>query len=80
MNVEVVNINGKKYIEVDKIDSNGNSYVYLSNKDDDSDFCIKKIVARDGKIFYEGLKDSDEFDLALMYFVKKHQNFIKENN
>lgn len=79
MNVEVININGKKYMEVDKIDNNGNSYVYLSNKEDENDFCIKKIVAREGKIFYEGLKNEDEFDLAMMYFIKKHQNFIKKN-
>lgn len=78
MNVEVTNINGKNYIEIDKIEGNNNTYVYLSNKDDDKDFCIRKIVAREGKIYYEGLKDNDEFDLALMYFAKKHQNFIKE--
>lgn len=77
MNVNVVSLNGKNYMEVDKIEENGNTYVYLSNKDDEKDFCIRKLVAREDKVFYEGLKDNDEFDLALMYFVKKHKNFIE---
>ena len=78
MNVDVGNIDNKDYIEIDKIECNGNTYVYLSNVDDMKDFCIRKIVAREGKVFYEGLKDNDEFDLALMYFIKKHKNFIRE--
>lgn len=80
MNVEIININGKECIEIDKIECNNNTYVYFSNKIDDNDFFIRKMIATNGRIYYEGLKDNDEFDLVLMYFIKKHQNFIKDKN
>lgn len=78
MNVETTIIDGKKYIEIDKIDIKNETYVFLSNSVDDKDFLIRKLVSREGKIFYEGLKDDAEFDNALVYFVKKHENILKE--
>lgn len=78
MNVETTIIDGKKYIEIDKIDMKNNTYVFLSNSLDDTDFLIRKLVSRDGKIFYEGLDSEEEFDNALIYFVKKHENILKE--
>lgn len=78
MNVETTIIDGKKYIEIDKIDIKNNTYVFLSNSLDDTDFLIRKLVSRDGKIFYEGLDSEEEFDNALIYFVKKHENILKE--
>lgn len=51
MNVETTIIDGKKYIEIDKIDMKNNTYVFLSNSLDDTDFLIRKLVSRDGKIF-----------------------------
>lgn len=78
MNVETTIIDGKKYIEIDKIDIKNNTYVFLSNSLDDTDFLIRKLVSRDGKIFYEGLDSEEEFDNAMMYFIKKHENILKE--
>lgn len=78
MNVETTIIDGKKYIEIDKIDIKNNIYVFLSNSLDDTDFLIRKLVSRDGKIFYEGLDSEEEFDNAMVYFVKKHENILKD--
>lgn len=38
IDVNVTNINGKDYIEVDTIDVNRVKYVYLSNENDDKDY------------------------------------------
>lgn len=79
MNVETTIIDGKKYIEIDKIDIKNETYVFLSNTVDDKDFLIRKLVSKDGKIFYEGLESDTEFDNALVYFAKKHENILKED-
>lgn len=78
MNIETVDIDGITYIEVDKIEVQENTFVYLVNINNNEDFCIRKLVSRDGKIYYDGLKDDKEFDLALMYFAKKHENVLNE--
>jgi len=79
MNIDTVNIDGTTYMEVDKINVSDATFAYLVNEKDKDDFCIRRIVAKDGKVFYEGLIDDKQFDLALMYFAKKHQNIISDN-
>ena len=79
MEVESVEINGKTYIELEQIDIDGVIYAYLSNKDDQEDFLIQKIVPKDGEVYYEGLEDKNEFDLALMHFAKKHNGVLEDN-
>ena len=78
MDVESVVINNKTYIEVDQVDINGVTYAYLSNFLNDKDFCIRKLVPKDGKVYYGGQKDEEEFQLALMHFAKKHKDLLKE--
>jgi hypothetical protein len=78
MNLESVNIDGKVYLEIDKINVDKVTYAYLVNKDNKEDFCIRRLIFKNDKYFYEGLKDDAEFNLALMYFVKKHENIVKE--
>jgi len=80
MNIESVNLHGKIYLEIDRIVVSNKTFVYLVNKEDSEDFCIRKLKVLDGKIFYEGLKDSQEFDLAMMYFTRKHENIIFDEN
>ena len=77
MEFQVVDIDGKEFIETDIIEKNGNSYAYLVNLEDDKGFMIRKLVSKNGKIYYSGLDDDNEFDLALMYFAKKHSNLLK---
>ncbi len=76
MNVETTVINNKTYIEVDQVDIDGVTYVYLVNFLDDNDFLIRKLSVKEGNIYYDGLKDNNEFDKAMMYFAKKHKNIL----
>ena len=44
---------------------------------DGKEFVETDIIEKNGKMYYSGLDDDNEFDLALMYFAKKHSNFLK---
>ena len=79
MNVDVVVLDNKSYIEVDRISIKGSVYAYLVNSIDKKDFCIRKIVSEKGSIYYYGLLDKETFDLALMYFTKKHENILLDD-
>lgn len=70
---------GINYIILDEISFETNRYVYLSNADNKSDFCIRKIISKDGKEILVGLSDDNEFDTAMLLFSKKHENVLKNN-
>lgn len=63
-----------EYVVLAKIENNGNKYVYLSQVDDDDDFCIRKEIIEDNKTYFTGLNDEDEFKLALELFGNKMNN------
>ena len=78
INVNVTDIDGKEYIELDTIEVNGSKYVYLVSTNDDKDFLINKIVLENGKEYYEGLESNEEFQIVLLNFIKKNKNVINE--
>lgn len=80
MQMDAVIIDGKTYVEIDKILIKEKEYVYLVNKDNENDFLVRKLGARDGKVFYDGLDDKEEFDIAMVYFVKKHENILTDED
>lgn len=80
MDMNTVVIDGNTYVELDKISIKNQDYVYLINKNDEDDFLIRRLGARDGQIYYDGLDNKEEFDNAMVYFVKKHENILKEEN
>lgn len=61
-----------EYVVIDKIISDDVTYVYLTNKDDEKDFCIRKIIKENGKDMLSGLNSEAEYDKALLLFTKKH--------
>lgn len=65
-------MNDPNYEEIDVIEVNGTKYAYLSNPDNPNDFIINKIILKDNKEYYTGLDNENEYDLALMYFMKKY--------
>ena len=73
MEVNTTIINDKMYVEKDQISVKGKTYAYLVNDTDDFDFCIK-LIENDN---YVALKDKEEFELALMYFIKKNASDLK---
>lgn len=70
MEVNVASIDGVDYIEREIIKVSDKEYALLVNENNEYDFCIK----RKEKEEYFPLKDKEEFELVLMYFVKKDLN------
>lgn len=70
---------GINYIILDEISFESKRYLYLSNNDNKSDFCIRKIISKDGKEILVGLSDDNEFDTAMLLFSKKHENVLNNN-
>ena len=70
---------GIDYIIIDEIFLENNRFVYLSNINNKNDFCIRKIIIKEGKEILNGLKDDSEFDTAMLLFSKKHKDFLKNN-
>lgn len=71
MELEVITLeNGTEYAIVKEIDN----YVLLINPQDETDFCVRKNVVRDGKEFIESLDSDEEFDKAIALFAKFFQN------
>lgn len=75
MEIFSTEIDGVVYDEVDLIEVNGNKYAYLVNENDEDDFVIRKVVNEE----YTALNDKTEYELALMYYLKKHKDEVEEN-
>ena len=66
--VDVIRLeDGIEYAIIQKLEKDGNTYLYLTNVDDDKDFCIRKLIIQDGEEVIIGLDDDIEFDKALSY-------------
>ena len=78
INVNVTDIDGKEYIELDTVEVNDSKYVYLVSTNGDKDFLINKIVLDNGKEYYEGLESNEEFQIVLLNFIKKNKSVINE--
>lgn len=78
INVNVTDIDGKEYIELDTAEVKGSKYVYLVSTNDDKDFLINKIVLDNGKEYYESLESNEEFQIVLLNFIKKNKSVINE--
>lgn len=66
--------NGIEYIIVDEVNYNDNKYIYLTNINDEEDFCIRKSIIVNNEEMYIGLDNDDEFNLALELYSKKNSN------
>ena len=78
INVNVTDIDGKEYIELDTVEDKGSKYVYLVSTNDDKDFLINKIVLDNGKEYYESIESNEEFQIVLLNFIKKNKSVINE--
>ena len=78
ISVNVTDIDGKEYIELDTVEVKGSKYVYLVSTNDDKDFLINKIVLDNGKEYYESLESNEEFQIVLLNFIKKNKSVINE--
>ncbi len=81
MNVDVVTLKGKEYIEIDKITTAECTYVYLTPLDeDDNDFAVRRLTLEDGKYYYDPVINRKDFDKAIHEFYHKHKSLEKYLN
>jgi len=66
--------NGIEYTEIDRINFNNNCYVVLSNLDDPSDFCIRRLVNDNNQECIVGLENREEFNSVLKLFNDKYNS------
>lgn len=75
MNIKCVKLEDDiEYMILDEIDSDSNTYVYLTNVNDVDDFCIRKVDNSKNSELLVGLDSNNEFDKALLLFTQKHQD------
>lgn len=67
----VLDIDGKEYVETALIEKNGVTYSYLVNIKQADVFLIRKLVKDGDREYYERITDEDEYQLALMYLIKR---------
>lgn len=65
---------GIEYTEVDKLEHNNNTYVFLSNLENPENFCIRKLIKENEEEFIIGLDSDEEFDIILNLFTQKYTN------
>ncbi|MBQ8902141.1 MAG: DUF1292 domain-containing protein [Bacilli bacterium] len=73
MEVNVVTLeNNKDYIIIDTIEFNDNKYLFLSNKDDENDMCVRKIITKDRE-YLTKLDNKNELEEVLNIFATKYK-------
>lgn len=73
MEVECVTLeDGLKYLVVSTITDGDNCYMYLSEEKNANNFCIRKVIEKDGSQVIVPLDGEEEFDRALNLFKEKN--------
>ena len=70
----VVNLDGIEYTEIHRLENNGNTYVLLSNLDNPTDFCIKKLGVKNGESYIRGLSSEEEFNEVLRLISEEYKD------
>ena len=74
LEVNVIELeDGIKYVIVDAIQDKENKYLFLANKNDETDVCIRKIIIKENKEYLVKLDSDDEFEEVLTLFNIKHR-------
>ena len=63
-----------EYNEVDKIEYNNNTYVFLSDLENPENFCIRKLITENDEEYIIGLDSDEEFNNVLNLFTQKYTN------
>ena len=74
LEVNVIKLeDGIDYVIIDAIQNESNKYLFLANKNDETDVCIRKIISKENKEYLIKLDDDDEFEEVLTLFNVKHR-------
>ena len=68
--VEIIDIENKKYMVLNEIVDNGDTYLYLTNIKNPKDFIIQKVDKND-ESYLVNLDNDEEFNRALNLFKNK---------
>ena len=68
---------GNEYLIIDEIEIDGVNYVYLSNGEDNENFRVRKNKKVGNIEMLVGLDSDQEFDKAMLYFVKNHKDDLE---
>lgn len=77
IDVETIELEGKKYIIVSETKINDITYMHLANINNPEDFCIRKVIMENGEEMIVGLDDKKEFEMALNIFLEKNRNDLE---
>ncbi len=70
----VITINNIEYTEIDKINYNNNTYIFLANIDNPSDYMIRKLTIKNNEEYLSALSNEEEFKELLNIFKNKYTN------
>ena len=74
MNIDVIKLeNGKEYGIIDTIIHNNSNYLVLSNVLDNADFCVRKVINKEGREVIIKLNNQNEFEEIMEMFYNKHR-------
>ena len=74
MNIEVLDVDGKEYYIVKKINNNGNLYYILVNTMDRNDLIIRKYLKEDNEEYIVGLDDEKEYYDVMKKYTDGEKN------
>ena len=74
--VEVIDIENKKYMVLNEIEDNGETYLYLTNVKNPKDFMIQKVDKNDKDLIIN-LDNEEEFKKALELFTNSVDDLDK---
>ena len=65
--VDIIDIDNKKYMVLNEIEDNGETYLFLTNVKNPKEFLIQKVDKNDNE-YLVNLDDEEEFNRALSLF------------
>ena len=74
MNIEVLDVDGKEYYIVKKINNNGNLYYILVNTMDKNDLIIRKYLKENNEEYIVGLDDEKEYYDVMKKYTDGEKN------
>lgn len=70
--MNILELDGKKYFLVDSLSDNKNTYSYFSNVENVSDIKVLKDVKENEEEFFVSLNNKKEIEYALDLYYQKH--------
>lgn len=72
--VNTIIFDNVEYMVIDTVVIDDITYTLFTNINDERDFCFRKTIIKDGKTYYSGLSDRNEFEKVLVKFTEKMIN------